>query len=137
MINLLNIFLANSTLSALLFLSTFLAVNALVLWFTEPFPIIALIVLSIGNLPLSFICHISAGYRHRARFPRSGFVTFVESNAKALLTSTSPFRSCRHQKCNLTSQVLRPAGSFSACGSQCTQASIASTTPHFYFPYLF
>ena len=32
-------------------------------------------------------------------------------------------------------QVLRPAGSFSACGSQCTQASTVSTTPHFPYPF--
>jgi len=59
------------------------------------------------------------------RVPGAGFFSFVEKNRK------STFDSYRHQKCNLTSQVLRPAGSFYACGS-CARSGhfiIAATAP--------
>jgi hypothetical protein len=64
-------------LPALRLLSTFFAVKALVLWLTDPFPDIPLIVLSNRFIPPAYQSFCANG---------AGFVTFPESNAKALLT---------------------------------------------------
>jgi hypothetical protein len=57
----------------------------------------------------------------------AGFVTFVKSNAKALSTD------CVHQKYNLTSQVLRPAGSSCCLRQEVPSAHfiVAATPPSF------
>ncbi len=73
-------------------LSTFLAVKALVLWLTEPFPNMPLIVLSNKH-----ILHIL--YTDFTAPKGVGFCYFPESNAKALSTGYA-----------LSKVPLRPAG---------------------------
>ena len=73
------------------------ALNLRLLWFTEPFPTSALIVLFISYPILSYPLR-----QQRA------FVTFCESNAKALLTA------CGHQKMLLRSPRV-PGASFRRC----------------------
>ena len=74
----------------------FFAWNFLLLWLTEPFPVITLIV-RFKKFPLSPL----SGNKRRIR--RIAFVTFCESNAKALLTG----KPIKNATCK---QVLRPAG---------------------------
>ena len=54
----------------------------------------------------SFLYVLVPDTAHISKFPREGFVTFVKSNAKALLTPTA-------SKMQTRKRVLHPAGSYS------------------------
>ena len=92
--------------------STFSALNLRLLWLTEPFPTIALIVLCILSLPF---------------FSAGGSVTLAKSNAKALLTGKpiknadlkgiasiplQVLRSSRNKGCPLKRTPLQPRPNF-------------------------
>ena len=96
----------------------FFAWNFLLLWLTEPFPVITLIV-RFNNFSLS---PLSGNER---RIQRIAFVTFCESNAKALLTG----KPIKNATCK---QVLRPAGGFPSFGRRRLYAAFLSPQSGFY-----